>query len=87
MATFKLKPLAISLGIAWGLCMLLLGWAAAFGWGDIFVEQLSNFYIGYSDSFLGGIIGGIWGFVIGGLFGLVWGYFYNYFSKKLSKRK
>lgn len=63
------KCLALSVGIVWGLAILLTGWIAMTGWGSDFVSVISSMYTGYDSSFVGGIVGGIWGFFIGALLG------------------
>lgn len=63
------KCLALSVGIVWGLAVLLTGWIAMTGWGYQFVDVLSSLYTGYSATFVGGIVGGIWGFFVGAILG------------------
>ena len=77
MNSLKMKSLAFSLGISWGIGMLFLGWVAIFDWGVDLVDVMSSLYIGYSATFLGGIIGGLWGFVDGAIFGILIAFFYN----------
>lgn len=80
-AKLSIIGLGLGIGIAWGLCMILVGWTSMFGWGNEFVQVMSSIYIGYEDSFIGGIIGGIWGFFDGFIFGAVVSFFYNMFKK------
>jgi hypothetical protein len=82
MGKCSIKGLAISLGITWGLSMLLLGWIAATGWGAGWVNGLSSLYVGFKPGFLGGIIGGVWGFIDGAIGGVLIAYFYNLFAEK-----
>jgi hypothetical protein len=65
----NVKALAVAVGALWAIYVLLLGWIAAFGWGEDMVDLLSSLYIGYAPTFLGGIIGGIWAFIDGAIAG------------------
>lgn len=87
MNSLKVKSLALSLGITWGLGVLVLGWFSMFNWGADITEVLSSLYIGYSASFFGAIIGGIWGFVDGAIGGILIAFFYNVFSHKKTQKK
>lgn len=82
MEKIDVKALAIGLGLSWGLGMLLVGEAAAFGWGGKFVDVISSVYIGFAPTLLGGVIGGIWGFFDGAIGGALIALFYNAFAKK-----
>jgi hypothetical protein len=82
MGKCSIKGLAISLGITWGLSMLLLGWIAVTGWGAGWVNGLSSLYVGFKPGFLGGIIGGVWGFIDGAIGGALIAFFYNLFAEK-----
>ncbi|OGN61670.1 MAG: hypothetical protein A3F40_03810 [Chlamydiae bacterium RIFCSPHIGHO2_12_FULL_27_8] len=81
----SVKSFSLSFGIAFGIYMLFLGWVSAFGWGIRDVTIISNLYIGYGPTFIGGIIGAIWGFVDGAICGYLISTFYNYFFKKFKK--
>jgi len=70
MERLSVKGLAVGLGASWGLCMLFVGWASIFGWGTEFLEVTASIYIGFSASFVGGIVGMIWGFVDGAVGGV-----------------
>lgn len=87
MNSFNVKSLTISFGITYGLSLLFLGWVSSFGWGAPVVKLFSEFYIGFSSSFVGGIIGAIWGFVIGAIMGALIAFFYNMCSKVCKKEK
>lgn len=71
------KCLALSVGVVWGLAILITGWIAMTGWGYQFVSVMSSMYTGYDASFVGGIVGGIWGFFIGALLGWAIGSVHN----------
>lgn len=86
MNSLNIKSFTLSIGVVWAICMLFLGWAAAFGWGIEFVNILSSFYFGFKASFIGGIIGCIWGFVVGIIIGFLISLFYNLFNKKPAKK-
>lgn len=82
MKSFNIKALALTSGFTYGLCLLLLAWFAAYGWGERVVDLMASFYTGYEATFFGGIVGAIWGFILGVIFGAIFGYIYNYCSKK-----
>ena len=82
MEKLSVKGLAISLGAAWALCMLFIGWVSIFGWATNIVEVMSPVYIGFKPTFLGGIIGAAWGFVDGAIGGLIIALIYNAVAKK-----
>ncbi len=77
MERLDVKGLALGTGTAWGLCVLLAGWAAAFGWCDTFVAVMGSVYIGYGPTWIGGIVGGAWGFLDGAVGGAVIAFVYN----------
>ncbi|MFQ6063015.1 MAG: bacteriophage holin [Methanosarcinales archaeon] len=82
MEKLNIKALAVGLGISWAVCMLFVGWASIFGWGTKFVEIMSSVYIGFTPTFLGGIIGAIWGFIDGAIGGAIIALVYNVIVKK-----
>lgn len=85
MKGLNVKAAAIAFGVSWGLGMLVLGWVSMFGWGTELVETMTFLYIGYSPTFLGGIIGALWGFVDGAIWGAIIAFTYNFIVKRLSK--
>ena len=87
MQKISVKAFALAWGISFGLYALLLGWLAAFGWGDKIVDILSSFYIGYAPTFLGGIIGGVWAFFDGAIGGAIMALIYNAFVKQKEEPK
>lgn len=76
------KALALSAGIIWGGYLMILGWSASTGWGDVLVYSLATIYKGYTPGIIGGIIGGLWGFIDGAVAGLILAVLYNYISGK-----
>ena len=76
---FNIWKIGLSFGITWGLYVLFFAWSAGFlnGWGQGVVETLGSFYLGYTATFLGGIIGFIWGFFCAGVFGVIASWIYN----------
>lgn len=82
MGKMSIKGLALSLGIIWAFCVLVLGWIAMTGYGAKFVELISTVYIGYKPTLLGGIIGAAYGFVDGAVGGLLVALLYNVFAGK-----
>lgn len=86
MNKLHIKSFTIACGITWGLAMLFLAWVSSFGWGIRDVSVISDLYLGYKPTFLGGIIGALWGFVDGAIGGFLLSYFYNLLLKKLKKK-
>ena len=76
------RGLILSLAITWSISCLFLGWIGALGWGAELVRLLGKLYIGYTPSFIGGIIGAIWAFADGAAAGLIITFFYNICSCK-----
>jgi len=82
------RALGLSLGLLWGLAVLLSTWW--FVIMEIRGEMLANlgaFYFGYSVSWGGSFIGFFWGFVDGFVAGVLIAWFYNKFSKMIYKTK
>ncbi|MGE5276893.1 MAG: bacteriophage holin [Acidobacteriota bacterium] len=77
MTRLRVVPMALGLGVTWGMGIMLLGWISASGWGARFVDVLSSLYLGYSSTFAGGVIGGLWAFGDAFLGGLVLALLYN----------
>jgi hypothetical protein len=77
MGKLKIVPLAIALGAAWAFGVLIIGWAASFGWGSELVDVMSSLYLGYGPSFVGAVIGAIWAFVDGAIGGAIIAVVYN----------
>ena len=82
MQKLNVKAFALAWGISFGVWVLVLGWLAAFGWGEKIVEIISSFYIGYASTFWGGIIGGVWAFFDGAIGGAIIALIYNAFAGK-----
>lgn len=68
---------AVTVGGIIGISTVLIGWWA--GDADVIVNRLSEFYIGYAPSFVGGIVGGAWAFTIWTLIGAIFASIYNSF--------
>lgn len=71
------KALALAAGTLWGLAVLLLGWFGWTGIGAKIVDALGSVYLGYSPTFIGGILGGLWAFFDGLVTGALFGWIYN----------
>jgi hypothetical protein len=82
MGKLNVKAVALAAGITWAIYMGFCGWTAMFGWGKGIVEVMSSVYIGYSASFLGGIIGAVWGFADGLIGGAIFALIYNRIARK-----
>ena len=78
MAKLDIKAFGLTLGIVWGLAMLLMGLINTTDmWGDEIVKVMGSLYIGYRPTVLGSIIGGIWGFIDAGIGGVIIAWLYN----------
>lgn len=86
----KLNPVALglSLGILWGVTVLLLGlMAVAFAYGEVFVASAGAVYIGYGISILGSILGGIISFIHAFICGVIIAWLYNKFEQTCCQHK
>jgi tetrahydromethanopterin S-methyltransferase subunit G len=82
------RALGIAFGVVWGLIILLGTWFIVIkGTQGLMISKLSTFYIGYSSSFLGGIIGFLYGFVTGFVAGFLIAWVYNLAVKSFAKTK
>lgn len=80
--------LGFSLGLLWGLTVLLgTWWLLVRGAPGEVISKLSTYYIGYSFSWGGSILGFIWGFVDGFIAGVIIAGFYNFFVRIIYKQK
>lgn len=78
----KMSPvgLGLSLGILWGLWLLVMGLLAFhYAYGQTFVTTLGTMYVGYEPTIKGSIIGGIMGLVHGFIKGFLIAWLYNRF--------
>lgn len=76
----NMKALAITLGILWGGCVLLVGIAhqVAPQYGGAFLEIAASLYPGVSPSSWGGVVlGGVFGAVDGAMCGALIAWLYN----------
>lgn len=83
MERLKLHPfgLGMSLGLLWGLCVLLMGLMAHYlEYGVEFVSSVGTLYVGYEKTILGSFIGAGFGFLDGFIMGLLIAWLYNCFS-------
>jgi len=81
------RNLGFALGLTWGLGLMLgTWWLLLMGSPGGSIAKLGVFYIGYSYSFVGGIIGLIWGFVDGFICGVLIAWFYNLGFKLFKQR-
>jgi hypothetical protein len=82
MAKLDVKALGLSLGITWGLSVILMGLICMMsGWGSSFVDAMGKFYVGYKPTLLGSLTGGILGFLDMGIGGVIIAWLYNKFAK------
>ena len=80
MTKSKICPVALglSLGIIWGMSVLLMGiMAHLYMFGKPFVAAVGALYIGYDPSIAGSIIGGLIGFVDAFIYGFLIAWIYN----------
>ncbi len=87
MNRLRAVPMAVGMGIAWGLGIMCLGWISATGLGARVVSDLASLYLGYSSSLAGGLIGGAWAFVDAFLAGLVLAFAYNTLAGRTESRR
>lgn len=77
---------ALSVGLLWGLGMLVCTVAALqWGYADEFMELMGDVYPGYDVSGTGVIVGFIYGFLDGFIGTWILVSVYNFFVRKLSK--
>jgi hypothetical protein len=71
-----------SLGLLWGLSILIMGLVAYFThYGQAFVTNLGTMYMGwYTPTIMGSILGGFIGFIHGFIKGFLIAWLYNAFS-------
>jgi len=73
----NIRAFALSAAIVWGVGVMWLGWIGAFGWGKSLVDALAGLYVGFTASFIGGVIGGIWAFFDGLIGAALLAWLYN----------
>ncbi len=79
----NIKALALAAGIVWGLAIFLITyWFLLRGYEGEMLSRLSNVYLGYEVTWVGGLIGLAWGFVDGLIGGAVLALLYNRFIPK-----
>jgi hypothetical protein len=80
--------LGLSLGIVWGLAVLLATWWLIIIDSDsyhFYMAKLGTFYLGYEVTWLGSIIGFLWGFADGFVAGFLVALVYNLVRPKFRK--
>jgi len=81
------RALGLSLGIMFGLTVLLGTWWLMLARSDAYIfSRLATFFIGYSVSVPGSFIGFFWGFVYGFGIGFLLAWFYNAFCRIIYER-
>ncbi|MFH1196775.1 MAG: hypothetical protein V1720_13820 [bacterium] len=79
----SIRALSLSGGIISGLILLLLTYAfILMGYEGATLVKLRNIYLGYSITWVGGLIGFLWGFLTGLVFGAILAWLYNRFVPK-----
>jgi hypothetical protein len=76
----RLHPIkfGFALGLWWGIGLLIVSWISLrTGYGIGLIQGLSSVYLGYTATFVGGIIGFVWGFIDFFIFGLLVAWIYN----------
>lgn len=81
------RALGVAFGTVWGFVIMFGTWFLMMrGAPGELMSKLSTFYIGYSTSFVGGIIGFAYGFVTGFVGGFLIAWVYNIAQKSLAKK-
>jgi hypothetical protein len=75
--TIDVRAFSLATGIVSGAGIMFLGWIAALGWGKSLLDALAGLYVGYTASFVGGIIGGVYGFFDGLIGAAILAWLYN----------
>jgi ribose/xylose/arabinose/galactoside ABC-type transport system permease subunit len=83
MEKLSVKGLTISIGALGSYCTLLMGITAMFGYGTVFVKDLSSIYIGYDATPIGILLGLVYGFLDGAVAGFIISYVYNLVVERL----
>ena len=79
----SIKAFGLTCGILWGLAVLLSTyWIVISESGGATMGLLGKFYIGYSVTWIGGLIGLVWGFVDGLICGAIFAWLYNRLAAK-----
>lgn len=79
----RLSPLSLglSLGILWGLSLVLMGLLAHYvAYGQTFVTAIGTVYFGYAPSITGSLLGGGIGFIDAFITGFLIAWLYNKFA-------
>lgn len=77
---FNKKAFAISLGLIYGLGMVVLTLLAMSGIGLGLVSMYTGLLPGYSVSLFGMVVGFLYAFILGGIFGYIFAGLYNHFE-------
>ena len=80
--------LGLSLGLVWGLFVLLATWWLIINDSSsyhFYMSKLGTFYLGYEVGFVGSIIGFMWGFANGFIAGFLIAWIYNTVRPKFKK--
>lgn len=76
------RALGMAMGLLLGLAMMLgTWWLLIFGSPGGVISSASGFFLGYTYSWVGGLIGFLWGFVWGFIAGVLIAWFYDLFCK------
>jgi hypothetical protein len=84
--TLNVKSFALTCGLFWGFCILLVTWWIMLfegATGDLLV--IGHVYRGFNVSPLGSIIGLIWGFFDGLVGGAIFAGIYNFLTGRMKK--
>jgi len=79
----NVKAFTIAAGVIWGAAAFIFGlWASFYAPAASVVDFFGQFYIGFSEGFLGALVGFIWGFLDAGIGGLIFAWLYNLLAAK-----
>lgn len=84
---FDVLAFGLTLGILWGLAVLVVSLLAIFEVQQLgqfsmkFINFLNTFYVGFEASAVGTIVGTFWAFLDGFMGGIIFAWLYNKISK------
>ncbi len=79
----NVKAFGVACGLIWGAAAFIFGlWGSYYAPAGEVVAWMGQFYIGFSNGFLGALVGFVWGFLDAGIGGLILAWLYNLLADK-----